>query len=128
MQGVAVNLSGSTLFRGNGASENSGGGVLVSHGSTVTVQDRVVFIDNQANSGGAIYTAQKTAVEVSGSPSFVNNIGDWEGGGAIYTDGYPLCTVSFRISIFRHSFMSDPISLAPHSAATFVLHTECGCN
>lgn len=77
-------IDGFTITRGNGTAV-PGGGFRLTNGSQALVQN-VVFTDNEATNGGAIYMESGSTLELLDA-TFLSNVSNGQGG-AVYGDGW----------------------------------------
>ncbi len=91
MEGVAVRLSGTSSVRNNqcggAANRCGGGGIRVTHGSTLSLSGAVAVSGNVGDMGGGVFAEQKTTIRIADGVRFERNVADPNGGGAIFISG-----------------------------------------
>ncbi len=85
-EGVAVRLSGAASVRNNRANQ-CGGGIRITHGSTLELGGATEVSGNYGDMGGGVFAEQSTTVRVADEVRFEQNVADPNGGGAIFISG-----------------------------------------
>ncbi len=93
-EGVAVTLSGASSVWNNNVHKCYGGGIKISHGSTLSLSGTVTVRGNMAYSGGGISSGPKVNITITDSVRFERNVADSSCGGAISFSG---CAPSFPL-------------------------------
>ncbi len=75
-------------MRNNRANQCGGGGIRISHGSTLLLSGAAVVSGNSGDMGGGVFAEQNTTVRVADRVRFDRNVADPNGGGAIFISGY----------------------------------------
>jgi hypothetical protein len=91
IEGVAVSISGSTSVRNNHCGDPArrccGGGIRITHGTTLSLSGAVEVVGNSGDMGGGICAQQRTTIHVADGVRFERNVADPNGGGAIFING-----------------------------------------